>query len=186
MTRLTQLRRISPVVIAGGALLAAGCGSSQNQTGTSGSSPQNGASQAFKFAQCMRLHGVPNFPDPKVSTHGGDTAIAMVVPKSIAAPAQLKAANNACHNILPEPSPSQIAQQQRQQMEGKLSFARCMRSRGITAFPDPTRQGQYTLSMVTAAGVDIHAPAVKAAAMACIPASQGTVSAADIQRATAQ
>jgi hypothetical protein len=71
-------------------------------------------------------------------------------------------------------------------MEGKLSFARCMRSRGITAFPDPTRQGQYTLSMVTAAGVDIHAPAVKAAAMACIPASQGTVSAADIQRATAQ
>lgn len=41
-------------------------------------SPQQQAKlqeQALKMSQCMRSHGVPNFPDPTFSTHGGGTAV---------------------------------------------------------------------------------------------------------------
>ncbi len=32
--------------------------------------------QGLKFARCMRSHGVPNFPDPKVfSSHGGNQQV---------------------------------------------------------------------------------------------------------------
>jgi hypothetical protein len=33
-----------------------------------------------------------------------------------------------------------------------LAFAKCLRSHGVTNFPDPTSQGQLTLEMVNAVG----------------------------------
>jgi len=38
-----------------------------------------------------------------------------------------------------------------------LAFARCLRSHGISDFPDPDAQGQLTLQMISAAGVDLNA-----------------------------
>jgi histone H3/H4 len=37
--------------------------------------------------------------------------------------------------------------------------------------------------MVTAAGIDLHTPAVLAAANACVGASRGTITKADVQQA---
>jgi hypothetical protein len=31
---------------------------------------QRQLAQALKFSQCMRMHGVPNFPDPQVTSNG--------------------------------------------------------------------------------------------------------------------
>jgi hypothetical protein len=58
-----------------------------------------------------------------------------------------------------------------------------MRAHDITEFPDPTNQGQLTLEMITSAGVDLHAPALLTAAKACLPASNGLITGADVERA---
>lgn len=56
--------------------------------------------QALEFSQCMRSHGVPNFPDPKASGGGMELAIpksAGIDPNS----PQFKAAQKACQKLLP-------------------------------------------------------------------------------------
>ena len=45
-------------------------------------------------------------------------------------------------------------QEPRKQM--LLTFAHCLRGHGVTGFPDPNADGQLTLEMISAAGVDIH------------------------------
>jgi hypothetical protein len=129
----------------------------------------------------MRTHGVPNFPDPVVSTSAGQQEIAVRVSPSQTSSPRFKSAQAACRHIMPAPSPTQIAQQQRHEEHGKLAFARCMRSHGVSSFPDPTPQGKITPAMASAAGVDIRSPAVLAVALKCVPASEGTVSAAEIR-----
>jgi hypothetical protein len=69
--------------------------------------PVNGQEQAkqlqeaLKYAACIRSHGVPNFPDPKVSSDGGiETGPG---PNSSIDPEspQAKAADKACRQLLP-------------------------------------------------------------------------------------
>ena len=67
--------------------------------------------------------------------------------------------------------------------EAALAFARCMRARGFPNFPDPTAQGQLTPQMVTAAGIDLHQPALLHAGLACVSVTHGLLTAHDIERA---
>jgi len=170
-------------------LMLAGCGGSspQSTATTSGNAPGpgQGVQAAYKFATCMRNHGVANFPDPKVTTSPGQVQVAMVAPATFSSNPHFKTASKACNSILPQPSKADLAQQaaqQRAHTAGLLSFAKCVRDHGINGFPDPDSQGRLTLPMLTSAGVDVHAPQVLAAARACIPASDGTVNAAAIQQ----
>lgn len=173
------------VVVASAALFASACGSSSsNHTNTSTSSAQSAVSQAFKYAACMRDHGV-NIPDPQVSGNGSDQKIAI----RVVGPSnpRFKTALAACHSIMPGPSKADLAAQaaqRRARIQDMLSFARCMRGRGVNDFPDPTTQGQLTLQMITGAGVDLHSPQVAATARACIPASHGLLTAAAVAQAT--
>jgi hypothetical protein len=136
----------------------------------------------------MRAHGVPNFPDPKVSAGptGGSVQVAIVVgapngvnPKSPA----VASANKSCQNILPAPGASQNAAQEHKHALDLLSFAQCLRAHGLSDFPDPNPQGRLTIAMITAAGVDLQAPRTLVAAKACIGASHGAISVADVERA---
>jgi hypothetical protein len=173
-------------LLASVALLLSACGSSSPASTTKTSqSFQSAVSLAFKFAACMRNHGVTNFPDPTVTNNGNHQAIAIKVvgPNGPA----FKTASKDCQGILPAPSKADLAAEAAAQQAHKqdlLSFARCMRGRGVNGFPDPTSQGMFTLQMITDAGVDLHSPQVAAAARACIPASNGVVTAADIAQAT--
>jgi hypothetical protein len=56
---------------------------------------------ALSYAACVRSHGVPDFPDPKVSSNGGIEI--GPGPNSNLNPdsPQLKAAENACRHLLP-------------------------------------------------------------------------------------
>lgn len=85
---------------------------------------------AIKEAQCMRSHGVPNFPDPKP---GGPS----VVPNWInpQAPAFLSA-QKACAKFLNGGGSSGAGRQS--EKVALLNLARCMRAHGVTNFPDPT------------------------------------------------
>jgi hypothetical protein len=57
----------------------------------------------------------------------------------------IQTAQKACRSILPGPTNAeQAAQAQQQRAHGQdiLAFARCLRSRGVSEFPDPNSQGQ--------------------------------------------
>jgi hypothetical protein len=102
----------------------AACGSSVHKS--SASSPGSW----LAFAQCMRSHGVPNFPDP--DGQGG-----MSIPDSVnpASPA-FQAAQAACTKLMPGGGPpAHASEQQKQQL---VETAQCMRSHGVPGFPDPT------------------------------------------------
>jgi hypothetical protein len=84
----------------------------------------------------MRSHGVPNFPDPVNGVISGSAGSGSGFdPRS----PQFQAAQQACKSLLPagpqSGGPSSQAQSQ------ALKFARCMRSHGVTSFPDPTVSG---------------------------------------------
>jgi hypothetical protein len=173
-------------VVASAALLLSACGSSSPTTTTSSSkSPQSFVAKAYQFSACMRNHGVTNFPDPTVSSNGNGQQIAIraVGPNTPA----FKTASKACQGILPAPSNADLAAeaaQRRAHTQDLLSFAHCMRGRGVNGFPDPGAEGQLTLQMITNAGIDLHAPQVAVAARACVSASRGAITRADIAQAT--
>jgi len=158
------------VAVLSAALLVAGCGSGRpgTGTGTSAQSLTNPAATAYKFSACMRQHGVADFPDPRVTVKPGSAE-----DRHPRAPdantVQFAAAQKACRGIMPGPSNGDLAaqaQQQRVQKQGLLSFARCVRRRGINNFPDPDAQGHLSQQMLSTAGIDVHAPSVLAAARA--------------------
>jgi hypothetical protein len=130
-------------VMATAALLAAACSSGgPSSTGSGGSANARGSansSSAVAYSRCVRAHGVPNFPDPDSNGQ---------IPKEAAARAlrevsdsRAKAATNACANLNPagQGSPALTAQEQ----QDYLRAAACMRSHGITNFPDPTFPGGH-------------------------------------------
>jgi hypothetical protein len=122
-------------VTAAAALLAAACSGSPSSTGPSGSPNAGGSanSQALAYTQCMRAHGVPDFPDP---TSNGQIPKQEIRQLEVGA-SRLQAAGSACQNLLPAGQAPLTAQEQRDY----LKAAACMRSHGITNFPDPVFPG---------------------------------------------
>lgn len=120
------------------ALLTAACGGS-TPTGAGGSS-STGAStlhqEELAVAQCMRSHGVPDFPDP--SANGGRLHVS---PNSLGVSHSVyQSALNACRHLAPDATPTSQAQGQ-QMLSQVLQFARCMRSHDVPDFPDPDSSG---------------------------------------------
>jgi len=177
-------------------LLAAGCGSGSPSSGvahlstsTSGSSltsgggsssPESSASTQQKivaYGQCMRTHGVPNFPD---SGSGGSKEAVVRALKEVSN-SQADAAQTACQRLQPgggQPNQAQLAQH----LSDLLAFARCMRTHGIPNFPDPTSSGQVTHEMLANAGINVHQPAVLQGADACVSVTQGVLTRAAVAR----
>ena len=77
--------------------------------------------------------------------------------------------------------PQETPQQRRTRLADALSFARCMRSHGVTRFPDPTAQGELTVELVQAQGIDVHSPAFLRSVQACLPASHGALTPAKVR-----
>jgi hypothetical protein len=183
--QISKPTALPAIAIASVTLLAASCGGSGKST-TNGAGPSpNPVQAAFRYSACMRNHGLTNFPDPKVINHGGEHGVSIQAVGPKGSP-QFDAAQRACQGILPAPSgngPQETAQQQRTRLADALSFARCMRSRGVTRFPDPTAQGDLSIEMVQAQGIDVRSPATLNAVQACLPASHGALTAANVKAA---
>jgi hypothetical protein len=181
------LALISVVAVAAFALLAAGCGGGTsprvaNVASTTTVTTTTDQAGLGAYAGCMRSHGVPTFPDPDGT---GGIPKAQVVAAFQANRIKFNAAQAACRGLLPNGSlgPPQTPQQQATRLADALSFARCMRGHGVTRFPDPTAQGQLTVEMVEAQGIDVHSPAVLRAVQECLPASHGALTPAKIREA---
>jgi len=199
---MNLIRRVIPAAaaIVAVALLITACGGASTTTSTSGSTeaaggssgsggapPKNFLPDAYKYSACMRNHGVANFPDPVVSHSGNSTSVSIRVPEAAGTSPQFKTAQQACRSILPAPSNADLAAQaQQQRIHGQelLAFARCLRDHGINGFPDPNSQGQLSVQMIQAAGIDLTAPQVRTAGLACISVTNGAITRADVIQAT--
>jgi hypothetical protein len=169
------------------ALVAAGCGGGGSGSpgvatvATSTTATTKGQSGLVAYSRCMRSHGVPGFPDPGA---GGIPKL-QVVDARQRNPSRFDTADNACRSLLPNESLAapETPAQRRTQLADELSFARCMRSHGLTNFPDPTAQSGLTVEMVQAQGIDVHSPAVLRVVQACLPASHGGLTPAKVREA---
>ena len=155
-----------------------GVASVPSSTTTAPAATQNGL---VAFSRCMRSNGVPNFPDPQRFTGGN---VKLTIHQLQSESPHFQAAMSACNHLLPTAAGSQQTEQQlRTQLADELSFARCMRSHGMSRFPDPTAQGELTVEMVQAQGIDVHSPAVLRVVQACLPASHGALTPAKVREA---
>jgi hypothetical protein len=111
------------------AMLAAACGS--GSAGSAGASGRSNLQVAIGYANCMRSHGAPNWPDPNSQ---GQFVKTKTNTADFQAPAS---AYQACLHLLPNGGQLTAAQQQIISPL-MLKFADCMRAHGITNFPDPT------------------------------------------------
>jgi hypothetical protein len=177
---------VSAATVLAFALLATACGG-RSPTGVANvasgttaatTTTQNGL---VTFSQCMRSNGVPSFPDPQ---HLPDGSVKLIIHRGAGTP-HFQAAMSACNHLLPQGGPQQNAQQTRKQLANELSFAHCMRSRGVSRFPDPTAQGGLSVEMVQAQGIDVHSPQILRVVQACLPASHGGLTAAKVREALA-
>jgi hypothetical protein len=172
---------VTALIAAG--VLVAGCGStpssgvahlgsSTQATSPTASGPSEGresspGSQAVAYSACVRAHGVPNFPDPKITTHGNGVSVAIGINPSISGNPHFKSAQQACSKLLPGGGPGagsnhQISPQEQSQY---LKAAACIRSHGIPNFPDPTFSGGGV--HIAHQGLNESSPAFKAAVQAC-------------------
>jgi hypothetical protein len=159
-------------------LLAAACGGGSSgakvaQIGTtnsakdSSSSSDTGNGDARAYSACMRSHGVSNFPDPdsngRIRITGGADGSGQKLGVDMNTP-QARRAAQACQKLQPNggrPTAAQKAQMQ----QAMLKYARCMRSHGVSKFPDPQAGGALVIG--SKVGVDPNTPQFKAAQQAC-------------------
>src|SRR5262245_61178922 len=95
----------SVVAVAGVSLLAAACGrgrspgvpcvASTTSANTTTTTTQNGL---LAFSQCMRSHGLPNFPDPQRFAGGN---VKLTIHQVAAGSPHYQTAMNACSHLLP-------------------------------------------------------------------------------------
>ncbi len=141
---------------------------SSTAAGASGGSGSSASpeSQAVAYSACMRSHGVPNFPDPQISSNGNEHKIAMKVTPGITGNPHFKSAQQACSRLLPggpgEGPNHQITLSEQSQY---LKAAACIRSHGVPNFPDPTFSGGGV--HIAHQGLNESSPAFKAAVQAC-------------------
>jgi hypothetical protein len=124
-------------------LVGASCGSdeSSHSDGTGGTASVTGSTaaadgvdenlskqeKAVKFAECVRAHGVPNFPDPDAN---GEYNFGVDV-----TPAVWTKAVDACEALKPPGALS--AKRTPKEQSASLRFAQCVREHGVKDFPDP-------------------------------------------------
>ena len=113
------------------ALISAGCGSNaSSETGTASSGADKkltARDKAVKFAECIRAHGVSDFPDPneKNQFEYGVSVTPTVWTK----------ATTACKDLQPPGTLS--GKRTPKQQSASLRFAQCIRDHGVKDFPDP-------------------------------------------------
>lgn len=176
-TKMTQTPRallLTAAALLSGALVA-GCGGSTG--GLSGSTSHSASAagavdSGVAFSRCIRSHGVPNFPDPKVSGQ----AVRMGSPRTIQSPA-FQSAAHACQRLLPKGPPGSEPPSGQAQAR-MLTVSACMRKHGISGFPDPSTSppsnpgnsgilgdGGYYLTIPKS--IDTSSPTFERAAAAC-------------------
>ncbi len=150
-------------VVALGVTVASCSGGPTVPTGSAGGSASAGEgsslTEAVAYSQCLRGHGVPNFPDPVQTPSGGyGYRTSGIDPNSAA----FQGALLAC-KALPSPWNSAGRQLSPAQQQVWLNWAQCIRVHGVPDFPDPTFSG----SEVHDPGMEPSSPQLQSAMDSC-------------------
>jgi hypothetical protein len=163
-----RLACIGAVFAIPGIVALAACGGTGTTAGGD-SSTSSAYQKALAYAQCIRAHGIPGFPDPNSKGE-------FVVPNGSSPPkvssAVQNAATRACQKLLPPAMASGPPQGSQGASNKSLQFAECMRSHGATNYPDPNPNGSFTLPK----GANPESPQWQAAEKDCqklMPANPG-------------
>jgi len=162
----------SQVAAAGSTSSASAVAGGAVTTLPSAASPQE---EALEFAECMRSHGIADFPDP--SSGGGFIFNASA---GIIQSPHYQAAQKACQKYMPL-GPGSGPPPSAQALANMLKVSQCMRRHGIFDFPDPrTSVPSHALPgtvgvisdidgviLVFPSTIDEQSPAFTAAAAAC-------------------
>lgn len=187
--RRRRRRYVLPVAAAllGLAFVAAACSSDPSSPGVAGAGSTNTSTTAASTAnqglpaltpaqkaeelahsQCMRSHGVPDYPDPdsqgRILIQGGPGTGSGIDPNS----STFKNAQRACQSLQPQPTAAQQAQAE----QAALHQSECMRAHGIKDYPDPDiKNGRISMSIQGGQGSDLNPnnPLFQAAQRACMP-----------------
>jgi anti-sigma factor RsiW len=144
------------VVVAGcGATTSSGVGIAHLNASTTaqGSTESTTNSGPLAFAECMRKHGLPDFPDP---TSSGQ--IQLPAGLTTSSPAYENAAK-ACGSLIGGRTTPKSIDRTPQMRTAALELAHCMRSHGVPNFPD----GPITKS----SGINQNSPTFQRAFQSC-------------------
>lgn len=161
--RRMRLQRAGPiaVLLIGLAAFLPACGggsgaSSSPTTNAPSASPSSSSqSGAVAFAQCVRSHGVADFPDPQ-NGH-------FLIGGNDQNNPSFQSAVQACQHLLPGGSASNGGSSGGSNTSELLAFAQCMQTHGVPQFPDPTPNGGIGLPQ----GVDPNSPQFQQAWQTC-------------------
>jgi hypothetical protein len=163
----------SPSSSSGGGASAGGSLSTSSAGGTSGlhlAISVGSRNAALKFSRCMRANGVPNFPDPNGSgaiQFGSGNGIDPRAPG-------VRTAMQKCRKDLP--TPHFTPAQEQAAKAAALRFSQCMRSHGVTDYPDPQfgPGGRVALKLGgPGSGFDPNSPSFQRAMNACASSGLG-------------
>jgi hypothetical protein len=119
---------------------------------------------AAKYAQCMRAHGVPDFPDP---VDGGFHITSSEGSDLDPGTPQYAAADTACKAFSPEDQAAGGTVDPQAQAAA-LKYSACMRSHAVPSFPDPVFVGgSIRMAVRAGSGLDPSSPQFVAAQQAC-------------------
>jgi len=108
------------------------------QTGGTSAGAPSAFGRAEAYSQCVRNHGVANFPDPILTPSGGYGFHTQGVdPKSSA----FQSASKACNALAPQGWQTTGQELSPAQQQRWLEWARCIRAHGVPDFADPTFSG---------------------------------------------
>jgi hypothetical protein len=180
-----RLRRgavLAALFMAGSLCAACGGGSGAHPPSASDSAPWSTA-RLIAYAECMRAHGVPNYPEPS----SGDGGTSLAGTGINMASSAFQSAKAKCYQLMPGGVPKTHATQQ--QVTQALESAQCMRDHGFPNSPDPivtstlptpapgapssgsgtpgTTEYSNGLLFHIPSSIDVSSPAFQAAAKAC-------------------
>lgn len=148
---------------AGLTLLATACGNSPGSGASAGGSRYQ---QSLAYAQCMRSHGEPTFPDPN-----SDGNFVFTPNNQVDTGTRVfESASGACKSLRPQGGGLTAAQAQAG-LARLLKYSDCMRSHGLVNFPDPKMVdigGRRGISLkMSGPGISPRSPQFQAASQAC-------------------
>lgn len=159
--RSARLGLTGVLLVIVGIVAVAACSSTHTTAGGS-SSTSSAYAKALEYAQCMRAHGIPNYPDPNsqgqfIIANGSNVNLPKV------SDSVRNAALKACQSLEPPSLAKGPSGSQGQRTSNQLKFSECMRRHGEPSFPDPASNGSITLPK----GMNPQSPQFQKAEKAC-------------------
>ncbi len=142
---------------AGVAFLTAACGGGGSTGGSTAYQTSN--QKELAYAQCMRTHGLPSFPDP---TSNGTFTSTKANANDFSGP-RFASADKTCGHL---EGPPESAAQFQQNVSQALKLAACMHAHGITNF-QANVQGDRIAIGINGPAADMNSPQFVSAQRAC-------------------